>query len=66
MDLRKCLTNKPIKIGSFILTLDEKIFHEIVSVWNGDNRNDSKTNKSMILGSINLIYSSKRYDEHLM
>ena len=31
-----------------------------------DDRHDSKTNKSIILTSINFIYSSKRFDRQLM
>ena len=49
---------------SRILTLDEKSFTKLLL--NGDDRYDSKTNKSIILASINFIYSSKRFDGQLM
>ena len=32
----------------------------------GDGRYDSKTNKSIILASINFVYSSKGFDGQLM
>ena len=63
MDLRKCLMNELIKIDSCILTLDDKSFMKLVLY--GDGRYDSKTNKSIILASINFIYSSKRFDGQL-
>ena len=63
MDLRKCLMNELIKIDSCILTLDDKSFMKLVLY--GDGRYDSKTNKSIILASINFIYSSKCFDGQL-
>ena len=63
-DLRKCLMHELIKIDSCILTLDEKSFTKLLLY--GDGRYDSKTNKSIILASINFIYSSKRFDGQLM
>ena len=63
MDLRKCLMNELIKIDSCILTLDDKSFMKLVLY--GDGRYDSKANKSIILASINFIYSSKRFDGQL-
>ena len=62
-DLRKCLTNELIKINLCILTLDEKSFTKLILY--GDARYDSKTNKSIILASINFIYFSKRSDRHI-
>ena len=56
--------NELIKTDSCILTLDEKSFTKLLLYENG--RYDSKTNKSIILASINLIYSSKRVDGQLM
>ena len=64
IDLRKCFMNDVIKIGSCILTLDEKSFTKLLMY--GDGRYDSKTNKSIILASINFIYSSKRFDGQLL
>ena len=49
---------------SCILTLDEKSFTKLLVY--GDCRDDSKTNKRIILASIKLIYFSKRFDEQLM
>ena len=63
MDLRKCLMNELIKIDLCILTLDDKSFMKLVLY--GDGRYDSKANKSIILASINFIYSSKRFDGQL-
>ena len=59
-DLRKCLMNELIKIDSCILTLDEKSLTKLLLY--GDDRYDCKTNKSIILASINFIHSSKRFD----
>ena len=56
--------NELVKIDSCILTLDQKSFTKLLLY--GDGRYDSKTNKSIILVSINLIYSSKRFDGQLM
>ena len=56
--------NELIKIDSYILTLDEKSFTKLDLY--GHGRYDSKTNKSIILASINFIYSSKRFDGQLM
>ena len=56
--------NELIKIDSYILTLDEKSFTKLFLY--GDHRYNSKTNKSIILVSINFIYSSKRFDGQLM
>ena len=56
--------NELIKTDSCILTLDEKSFTKLLLYENG--RYDSKTNKSIILASINFIYSSKRVDGQLM
>ena len=56
--------NELIKTDSCILTLDEKSLMKLLLY--GDNRYDSKTNKSIILASINFIYSSKRFDGQLM
>ena len=64
MDFRKCFMTEHIKIDSCILTLDEKSFTKLLLY--GDGRYDSKTNKNLILASINFIYSSKRFDEQLM
>ena len=63
-DLRKCLMNKLIKIYSCILTLDEKSLTKLLLY--GDDRNNCKTNKSLILASINFIHSSRRFDGQLM
>ena len=63
-DLLKCLMNKLIKIDSCILTLDEKRLTKLLLY--GDDRYDCKTNKSIILASINFIHSSKRFDGQLM
>ena len=62
-DLRTCLMNELIKLDSCILTL-EKSFMKLFLY--GDDRYDSKTNKSIILASINFVYSSKRFDGQLM
>ena len=56
--------NELIKINSCILTLDEKSLTKLVLY--GDGRCDSKKTKSLILASINFIYSSKRFDGQLM
>ena len=56
--------NELVKTDSCILTLDQKSFTKLLLY--GDGRYDSKTNKSIILVSINLIYSSKRFDGQLM
>ena len=56
--------NELIKISFCILTLDEKSSTKL-RVY-GDGRYDSKTNKSIILVSINFIYYSKRVDGQLM
>ena len=45
-----------------MLTQDEKYFHELLLY--GDSRYGSVT--SIILASINFIYSSKRFDGQLM
>ena len=63
-DLRKYLVNELIKINSYVLTLDEKSFTKLLLY--GDDRYDSKTNKTIILASINFIYSSKRFEGQLM
>ena len=63
-DLHKCLMNKLIRIDSCILTLDEKSFMKLLLY--GDDRYDSKTNKSIIVASINLIYSNNCFDGQLM
>ena len=63
-DLRKCLMNELIKIDSCILTLDEKSLTKLLLY--GDDRYDCKTNKSIILASINFIHSSKCFDGQLM
>ena len=63
-DLRKCLMNELIQIDLCILTLDDKSFMKLLLY--GDGRYDSKTNKSIILASINFMYSSKRFDGQLM
>ena len=63
-DLRKCLMNELIEIDLCILTLDDKSFMKLLLY--GDGRYDSKTNKSIILASINFMYSSKRFDGQLM
>ena len=56
--------NELIKIDSWILTLDEKSFTKLPLY--GDGRYDRKANESVILASINLIYSSKYFDGQLM
>ena len=56
--------NELIKIDSWILTLDEKSFTKLLLY--GDGRYDSKANESIILASINFIYSSKYFDGQLM
>ena len=56
--------NELVKTDSCILTLDQKSFTKLLLY--GDGRYDSKTNKSIILVSINFIYSSKRFDGQLM
>ena len=56
--------NELIKIDLYILTLDEKSFTKLFLY--GDHRYNNKTNKSIILVSINFIYSSKRFDGQLM
>ena len=63
-DLRKCLMNELIKIDSCIFRLDEKSLTKLLLY--GDGRYDSKTNKSIILTSMNFIYSSKCFDRELM
>ena len=63
-DLRKCLMNEFIKIDSCILRLDGKSLTKLLLY--GDGRYDSKTNKSIILASMNFIYSSKCFDRELM
>ena len=45
-----------------ILTLDEKSFTKLLLY--GDSRYDSKINNSIILASINFIYSVKCFDGH--
>ena len=55
--------NKLIKINSCILTLDEKSLTKLLLY--GDDRYDCKTNKNIILASINFIDSSKRFDAHV-
>ena len=56
--------NELIKINSCILTLEEKYFTKLLLY--GDGRYDSKTSTSIILASINFVYSSKRFDRKLM
>ena len=56
--------NELIKIDSCILTLDEKSLMKLLLY--GNDRYDCKTNKSIILASINFIRSSKRFDGQLM
>ena len=56
--------NELIKIDSCILTLDEKSLMKLLQY--GNDRYDCKTNKSIILASINFIRSSKRFDGQLM
>ena len=56
--------NELIKIDSSIATLDEKSFTKLLLY--GDGRYDWKTNKSIILASINFIYASKCFDEQSM
>ena len=63
-DLRKCLMNELIKTDSCILTLDEKSLTKLLLY--GDDRYDYKTNKSVILASINFIHYSRRFDVQLM
>ena len=55
--------NKLIKIVSCILILDEKSLTELLLY--GDDRYDLKTNKRIVLTSINFIHSSKRFDGQL-
>ena len=64
MDLRKCLMNELITTDSCILTLDEKSFTKLFLY--GDDRYGSKINESIIIASINFIYSSIRVDGQLM
>ena len=52
-DVRKCPMNELIKIDSCILTQDEKSFTKLILY--GDDRYGSKTNKNVILASINSI-----------
>ena len=47
-------------INSCILTLDENSFTKLLLY--GDGRYGSKTNTSIILASVNFIYSSERVD----
>ena len=61
---RKCLLNELSKIDSCILTLDEKSFMKLLLY--GDDRYETKTNKSIILASINFINFSKRFTGQLM
>ena len=56
--------NELIKIYPCILTLDEKSFTKLLL--HGDGRYNCKTNKSITLASINLIYSSESFDGQLM
>ena len=56
--------NELIKIDSCIVTLDEKSLMKLLQY--GNDRYDCKTNKSIILASINFIRSSKRFDAQLM
>ena len=56
--------NELIKIYPCILTLDKKSFTKLLL--HGDGRYDCKTNKSITLAFINLIYSSKSFDGQLM
>ena len=56
--------NELIKTDSCILKLDEKSFTKMLLY--GDVRYDKKTNRSIILASINFIYSRKRVDGQLM
>ena len=53
-----------IKIDSCILTLDEMSLTKLLLY--GDDRYNCKTNKSITLASINLIYSSESFDGQLM
>ena len=63
-DFRKCLMDELIKIDSCILRLDEKSFTKLLLY--RDGRYQSKTNKSIMLASINFIYFSKRFDGQFM
>ena len=54
--------NELIKIDSCTLALDEKSFTKLLLY--RDGRYDIKTNKSIILASIEFIYSSKRFNGH--
>ena len=56
--------NKLIKIDSCILILDEKSLTELLLY--GDDRYDLKTNKRIVLTSINFIHSSERFDGQLI
>ena len=56
--------NELTKIDPCIFTLDEKSFTKLFLY--GDGKYDSKTNKTIILASINFISSSKRFDGQLM
>ena len=56
--------NELIKIDSCTLTVDEKPFTKLLQY--GDGRNGRKTNKSIILASINFIYFRKLLDGHLI
>ena len=62
--LRKCLMNELVKTDSYVLTLYEKSFTKLLLY--GGGRYDNKINKSIILASINFIYSSIRFDGQLM
>ena len=62
-DLFKCLMNEIIKINSCILTLDEKSFTKLL-VSGGGRYDSTKTNTSIVLASIKLIYLS--FDAQLM
>ena len=56
--------NELSKIDLCILTLDEKSFTKLLLY--GGGIYDNKTCKIMILASIKLIYSGKRFDGQLM
>ena len=56
--------NELIKIDSCILTLDKRSFTKFFP--HEDSRYDSKTIKSIILTSIKVNYSSKRFDGQLI
>ena len=56
--------NELIKNDSCILTLDETSFTKLLLY--GDSRYGNKTNKSIVLASVNFIYSSERFDGQLM